>query len=416
MILAKKREALLLADVNDFSNSAPTKRRGSDPRLSNSVTSAEQDGDVLVYVHQVQPQDTLAGVIIRYQCQPVVFRKVNRLWPNDNIQIREHVFLPVEACAIRGKKINTIGPVSEHDISITPASELFKHSSSNTFNICSDSESPSLPLNTIPKHDPEYKHEYFVSIPGIPKNVETARITRRILGFFPPSRRKPQTFSDTDTFLDSPKASLDLPSRLNPISLNASPSRNRPSRPHRSGSGSCFADRLRGPGGVGTLRGSGLGGVANPGPAEDSLNKMFAHHLPSVAPRESFDSVHSASSTRLENVGGVIEEWVRKVGTKLSGSIEPTEAYKQQSRMGDLIELESSTDVIEGHGGAGGGLGQHEGVLCASALDAPVSGRSSRELPKGKGATGATGTEEALLRERFPPRGRMVDAQTNRRR
>jgi LysM repeat protein len=410
MILAKKRDALLLAGLDDnATSSAAHKCRDSDPGLSNFARSVEQDSDAFVYVHKVKAQDTLAGVMIRYQCQPAVFRKVNRLWPNDNIQTREHVFLPVEACAIRGRRID-----GNYESSRPPAPEQSKDISSNHFDLHADGSLGSPSLNTSLDADPEYKHEYFVSIPGIPENVEIARIRRRTLGFFPPSRRKSQTFSDADIYSDSPKASLDVASRLNSISLGAPPSRNRTSRAQRSNSGSYFVDRLKGPGGVGTLRGSGAGGVVSPGPAADSLNKMFAHHLPNVAPRDSFDSVHSASSTGLENFGGVIEGWVRKVGTKLAGSVEGNDAYRQQSRMGDLIELESSGEAMEDQ--EHGGLEHlHGGVVTAS--DGPAPGRSSisRDLLKGREMAGITATEEALLREQFPPRGRMVDAQMNKR-
>ncbi len=414
MVQAKKREALLLAEVNEFPNtSAAHKRRDSDLRVSSSATSAEQDGDALVYVHRVKPQDTLAGVMIRYQCQPAMFRKVNGLWPNDNIQIREHVFLPIEACAVRGRKIDAEASIVNNDVSTSTPAEQLKHNFSRYCDLRTDKLSPSL--SNPPDLDSEYKHEYFVTFPGRTENVEIARMPRRTLGFFPPSRRKSQTLPETDLYTDSPKTSLDIASRHNSISLNSSPSRDRPNRPHRSGSGSYFVDRLKGPGGIGTLRGCGPGGVVNPGPADDSLNKMFAHHLPNVAPRQSFDSVHSASSTGLENVGGVIEGWVRKVGTRIAGSMEPGEAYRQQGRMGDLIELESSDPIEDERSG----LGQHdEGVLGAGAdaFDGPASGRSSRDILKGRGTatTDVTATEEALLRERFPPRGRTVDAQTNK--
>jgi hypothetical protein len=97
----------------------------------------------------------------------------------------------------------------------------------------------------------------------------------------------------------------------------------------------------------------------------------------------------------------------------LTGAVEPAEAYRQRGTgrgrgwMGDLIELESSSDTVEDQ------PREHEGIL--GAVDGPVSARSSRDLKmKGKANAGAnvTATEEALLRERFPPRGRMVDAQT----
>lgn len=416
MVQAKKREALLLA--NEFSSStAPHKRRDSDLKLSHAGNSPEQGEDALVYVHQVKPDDTLAGVMIRYQCQPAVFRKVNRLWPNDNIQIRDRVFLPVEACAIRGRKIETNDTSSAHET----ASAYQQQSQSPAYRsgLHTDPTSPFLPPNKSNNTDPEYTHEYFVSVPNISDNVEIGRIPRRTLGFFPPSRRKSQSFSDADPNTHSPRPSLDVAARLNSLSLNASPSRSRPNRPHRSGSASCFVDRLKGPGGVGTLRGSGMGGgVVNPGPGQDSLNKMFAHRLPNVAPRESFDSVHSASSTGLENVGGVIEGWVRKVGTRLAGTMEPAEAYRRQTRMGDLIELETSGDAVEDQGRA---LDLDEGGGFGDAFDGSASGRPSRDFSgRGRGNANAgvtvTATEEALLRERFPPRGRMVDAQTTHKR
>lgn len=424
LVQAKRREALLLADVDGCRDSSSLyKRRDSDPRLSYPAMHAEQDGDALVYVHKVKPQDTLAGVMIRYQCEPAIFRKVNRLWPNDNIQIRQRVFLPVEACAVRGRKIDGVAPIA-HESHISSAMEKSKPQTSNYDDPRKDNIPPETPLNTNSDIDPGYKHEWFVCIPGIAENVEVARIPRRTLGYFPPPRRKSQTFSDTAiSSSGSAKTSLDLSSHLQSLSLNTSPSRNGPKRLRRSGSGSCFADRLKGPGGVGTLRGSGPGGAVNPGPAEDSLNKMFAHHLPNLAPRESFDSVRSTSSstaTGLENVGGLIEGWVRKVGTKLAGSIDPSEAYRQQSRMADLIELESSGDAPDDgddddERGDGGGPGAQQPKDVAAAFDdVPSTARRSRDHLGGRGGNTAviTATEEALLRQRFPPkcRGRVVDA------
>ena len=103
MVQAKKREALLLASAHiQTDKTGRFKRRDSD---TNICVPSEHDEDALVYVHKVQPADTLAGVMIKYNCQQAVFRKVNRFWPNDNIHIRTHVFLPVEACGVRGKKV-----------------------------------------------------------------------------------------------------------------------------------------------------------------------------------------------------------------------------------------------------------------------------------------------------------------------
>jgi hypothetical protein len=133
-----------------------------------------------------------------------------------------------------------------------------------------------------------------------------------------------------------------------------------------------------------------------PGPAEDPLNRMFAHHLPSVAPpgstprstsratpRESTDSIRSSSSTGLGEVGGAIEGWVRMLGSK---AVAKSEGFRE--RMGDLIELEGTG--MRGEGSAVAGEGEeNRGDMPTLAMNAK---------------------EEALLSERFPPRGRIRDA------
>jgi hypothetical protein len=133
-----------------------------------------------------------------------------------------------------------------------------------------------------------------------------------------------------------------------------------------------------------------------PGPAEDPLNKMFAHHLPSVAPpgftpratpratpRVSTDSMRSNSSTGLGEVGGAIEGWVRKLGGKTG-----TKSEGFRERMGDLIELE------------GTGAREEEGAVVE---EGDEDGGETPTLTM-------NANDEALLRERFPPRGRIRDA------
>jgi hypothetical protein len=76
-------------------------------------------------------------------------------------------------------------------------------------------------------------------------------------------------------------------------------------------------------------------------------------------------------------VSGAIEGWVRKLG----GAKAPRGS--QAGRMGDLIELDTHSDN-------GMGEGDEEG----------------EETP----TVGTTATEEALLNERFPVRGRVRNA------
>jgi len=106
-----------------------------------------------------------------------------------------------------------------------------------------------------------------------------------------------------------------------------------------------------------------------------------------MAPRSSFDSFTSNSSTTgIENVGGAIEGWMRKMASKAATIIEAQP--NSSGGMGDLIELRDSFEI----GGAG------------NADDMPMPQASN--ISKGKGS--ARVDQDALLRERFPPRGRTV--------
>jgi hypothetical protein len=417
MVQAKKREALLLASAPvQADKTGRFKRRDSDADIS---APAAHDEDALVYVHKVGPADTLAGVMIKYNCQQAVFRKVNRFWPNDNIHIRTHVFLPLEACSVRGKKLDDAQEIfdllesDDNSSAVTNTTSLGPPPT--PFDVHKSSDPLSLSLALTSSHDTSsFRHESWVRIPHIAEPVEILRIPRRTLGFFPPARRKSNTFSDASERDDgrrsenTPKSSFDMLRHppTHAASQNASPAR-RPlrTRAHRSSSTTSitrkvtFADRLKGPGGVGSLRSSNMS-TPVPGPAEDPLNKMFAHHLPSVAPpdltpratpratpRVSTDSIRSNSSTGLGEVGGAIEGWVRKLGGKTG-----TKSEGFRERMGDLIELEGtgarheeSALVVDGDGD-GDGDGGETPTLTMNAND------------------------EALLRDRFPPRGRIRDA------
>lgn len=86
MVRAMKRKDLLMADEHLVTDSVGRiKRRNSDERLSSSAPPGENDDrDALIYIHHVKPQDTLAGITIKYSCQQAVLRKANRMWPNDS--------------------------------------------------------------------------------------------------------------------------------------------------------------------------------------------------------------------------------------------------------------------------------------------------------------------------------------------
>ncbi|KAI4274838.1 MAG: hypothetical protein LQ337_003650 [Flavoplaca oasis] len=381
-VQAKKREGLLAANGHVKPNvSGHFKRRDSDERDRGSNPPVEsEDRDMLVYLHRVKPQDTLAGVMIKYNCQPNIFRKTNRLWPNDSIQIRKVVMLPVEACGVKGRKLpdtvktpQMLIDIPDDDFMPTPTHD-YNHSWPSHPKMSNNQEtapssgpsSPSISVTGPEGSEPEWKHDSWVLIDGFVDAVEIARLPRRAIGFFPRSRRKSNSYSDDIS--SPPGSSLDLPRPSHHATSNStsSPRRNNNSRSSNSNFPSLY---LRGPGGVGTLGKD----VHGPGPAPDKLNKIFAAHLPNVAPRESFESTRSnASSSGIENVGGAIENWVRKMTNKAVASVQSPPSSLTGSRNGDVIEL---TDAFE----------------------------VGREFDAGDDEV------EEELRERFPPRGRVFE-------
>lgn len=371
------------------------KRRNSDDANAASVPPNENDNrDALVYLHKVKPEDTLAGVMIKYNCNPNVFRKTNRLWPNDSIQVRKIVVLPVNACGVKGTKIPESGGSVDSlvdgftgEIMPTPTAvqapwgKLHDGPDDKETPLSSIPTSPSISISLSNPEEPAWKHDSWVKIEGFTDAVEIARLSPRTLGYFPRSRRKSTTFSDVET----PPASLDL-SRGN----NQTKSPPAPKTKSRSSSGSF----LQGPGGVGTMGRN----VRSPGPAQDGLNKLFAKHLPDVAPRSSFESATSESShgNGLENIGGAVEGWVRKIATKAAHTVQPgTPAGR--SGTGDLIELsEHAFEIGDNQRG-------------------DESRRNTARSNNAELDTGAwTAEQERLLRERFPPRGRIVETSPRR--
>ncbi|CAE7173710.1 hypothetical protein PTNB73_02533 [Pyrenophora teres f. teres] len=354
LVRAMKRKDLLTANEHMISDSVGrVKRRNSDDQTSVSAPPEEnEDRDALVYIHHVRPQDTLAGLSIKYNCQQAVLRKANRMWPNDSIQIKKEIVLPVDACGVKGRPVQgPDAPPSEHLI----LEELGDSSNSKA----SSSDTQGLPNGwTTPKKKDQdtvsnlsseteapWKHDSWVLLPNDTQPTQIARMPRRALGFFPPARRKSLVYSDAST----PRPSVDLPrssTSTNPLtssplqSLRPRASSNLSSASiqsrQRSTSGQAWG--LHGPGGVGTMGKN----VRCPGPAQDSLNKKFAQYLPNMAPppgQEYFTpwapslldagagtssqyggsgAVTPLSGTGLDfqELGGAIEGWVRKVGTQ----------------------------------------------------------------------------------------------------
>ncbi|KAL4869392.1 hypothetical protein BDV12DRAFT_168070 [Aspergillus spectabilis] len=373
MVQAKKREALLLADTDPtWSLNNRHKRRDSSDQTARLEIDTEQDEEALVYVHQVQPTDSITGVTIRYGCQAAIFRKANGFWPSDSIQGRQTVLLPVDCCSVKGRPVPPQDQVDLLDE--RPSRRSIEDPSGSSLVPASTPEtSPGLSEQTTEPEiegDRVWKHECWVQIDGFPAPVEIGRVPRRSLGFFPRSRRKSLCFSDSEpvrgrvqtptiSTASSPvqKASP-LLNDLNDRLHVGSPGRSRPSGRHRRQQSGL---ELSGTG-VGTLDGS----VNIPGPAMDGLSKFFAQHLPTLTPKQTppnFDILNensstavSNNSTSLDNIGGAVEGWVRKMTARAKSSINdlqqgpsnpPNHGLAQETGrrgLGDLIELDDGVE------------------------------------------------------------------------
>lgn len=376
LVQAKKREALLLADSDPIlSRNFRHKRRDSGDYFDQPL-EPEHEEDALAYIHHVQATDSITGVTIKYGCQPAVFRKANGFWPNDNIQSRKTVLLPVDACTVKGKPVQTketvdlLGPDTEDptDSSIVPvaASAAERPSTTDTLKTGNSCE---VEANRV------WRHESWVQIDGFPAAIEIGRVPRRALGFFPRTRRKSVSYSDAEPALGSsqdttrptsPVGSPQLDSsqgilpRVRSRGENAKPGGTLPGRlQHRRQRSSVHLSGT----GVGTLDRFSTA----PGPAMDGLTQWFSKHMTYLAPPQpppnfrklSFGSestVTSNTSTGLDNLGGAFEGWIRKVATRAKASLSElqqnsaTQQANNRGRstglwgVGDLIEMDDASE------------------------------------------------------------------------
>ncbi|TVY83762.1 Uncharacterized protein LSUE1_G000741 [Lachnellula suecica] len=186
--------------------------------------SAQEDGHALVYVHHVQPQDTFAGIVLRYNCPREVFRKSNGLW-GDSLGFRKTVVLPVDACAIKGRPCESPSDFQGIDLlAPTPGIEdPDPFSNGTTWPPTNETSAARLEDDDQP-----WSHVRWVLIDSSPssKPVEIARMPRKTLGYFPPRRRKSQA---TLSSVSTPRGSVDMnraPGSNDPIgSASSTPSR-----------------------------------------------------------------------------------------------------------------------------------------------------------------------------------------------
>ncbi|KAK1831378.1 Arv1-like family-domain-containing protein [Podospora conica] len=389
------------------------KKRGSDEDLLGSAQQQEA-GDHLVYIHHVTPNDTYAGIVLKYRCREDAFRKANGLWSRDNIQIRKWLALPVDACEIRGRPCEGPSSSSSGKVDLlaktpevedpwgeqTPAPyDFFGNAASN-----GHSDQPKPP----PDDDQPWTHVRWVSIDSCPHPVEIARVPRKALGFFPPRRKKSiQTIST----LSTPRGSVDIPSirgsdtglgspgsssSRRPSVLSARPTINSStgtSRTRVSSIGATGGDEIfkpawmRRPGGVGSMG----RGARTPGPERDYFSTWAQKHIPGMdlgsmpsmsimgsevarigfgnagesraaiveSPFEDGRTAMSAAAgagqgNGLDKAAAAVETWLRGAFAKMPGPGTPVLGPRGRTGpgdgVGDLIEL-TDTNSDDGRGG-----------------------------------------------------------------
>lgn len=448
---AQKRKAMLTGQETSYADTlGKFKRRLSDDRIAASAPPSEgDDRDALAYIHHVQKSDTLAGITIRYNISAHMLRKANRMWPNDSVQMRKTLFLPVDACGVKGKpataaEMDLLGSESEA-LSTLQAEEVPTPTAANPTpnglnhnslqynrdrtNSASTHTTTSAASTSV-TGEAEWQHESWVLLPNTTAPVQIVRLPRRTLGYFPPARRKSNSCSD----LDTPSSSLEL-SRSNTTDLFNVPSSPRnqlaPERPRRRASNAnngYFPSYLTGPGGVGTMDRN----VRCPGPAQDGLNKMWAKHLPDVAPPRNQKALYQpdlplytdvptplgsgavtpayphgggggSGGLHFQDIGGSIESWVRRLATKststpggrsLAARVSVGTPGKGAGGIGDLIEMTDEFEIggddhEEDSRGRQGSV-EHEqrhGTSATSYFDSAAGGGAvSRERRVGKSA------------------------------
>ncbi|KAF5025186.1 hypothetical protein F66182_2762 [Fusarium sp. NRRL 66182] len=366
------------------------KRRNSDE----SAPEQPQPQEYLVYIHKVEPGDTYAGLILRYQCREDAFRKANGLWTRDSVQVRKWLTIPIDACDIRGRPCDSPSWHNSHGVDLlapTPAAEESSQATHDDFFSRPTNGTPSGAQQTE-EEDKPWTHVRWVKIDSFPQPVEIARVARNAMGYFPPRRKKSIRTIST---LSTPRQSLELYS--NPPGSTGTSSRRQSSLGHRpqlsgtvtsspgrgaaSDGGETLPAWMRRPGGVGSM---GMSTRA-PGPDKDYLTTWTKKHLPgltlegipsmsimgSETARFGFKAGESssivenhqgdgrdASSTAqqgngLDKAAAAVETWLRgalsrKPSTQLD-RIRGTPEGRPE-RNGDLIEL---TDTASDDGGAG---------------------------------------------------------------
>ncbi|KAI2781938.1 Arv1-like family-domain-containing protein [Daldinia loculata] len=312
------------------------KRRNSDETAQGAAEVVEEQ---LVYLHHVQPTDTYAGIVLRYRCQEHAFRKTNGLWSRDNIQVRKHLMIPVDACELKGRPCDPPSQYSQKvDLLATTPMTVDLRSpitsppqSRQTHDSYFDSISgKSAGFPTQGDEELPWTHVRWVKLDFFQEPVEIVRVSRKSMGYFPPRRKK--SVHTVSTF-STPRHSLDLSKAVtntsevfeSPAQLSSRRQSSISARPAAASLGAPSPARsrvtslgeadsvpawMRRPGGVGSMGRS----VKAPGPAKDYLNTWVNKTLPGLGidsmPSMSVmgsETAHFGFNKAAEETAGIVE-------------------------------------------------------------------------------------------------------------
>lgn len=354
------------------------KRRNSDEHN----TSRRHQEDYLVYIHHVQPEDTYAGLILRYKCGEDAFRKANGLWSRDSLQTRKWLTIPVDACDLRGRPCDPPPSQPTHQVTSSSNKENCNSAETGTHDdfYSRSSKAPDGEEGQLDDNKP-WTHVRWVEIDSLPAPVEIGRVAWGAMGYFPPRRRK--SLRTTSSF-STPRQSIEV-SQTGPASVDGmSPRRlsslsNRPQMPgtplfNRNRPGSDSPDTrplwMRRPGGVGTMGKN----VKSPGPDSDYINTWAQKNIPGLSidgpsmsimasetahfgfSKESGELVESPfeegrdaasvsrQGTGLDRAAAAVETWLRGALAKAPG----TPLIMARSRSGsNQLGVDGTGDLIE---------------------------------------------------------------------
>lgn len=320
--------------------------------------------DILVYVHQVKPTDTMEGVVIAFNIPPGALRKANGMWSHDSVQSRRTLLLPIDECQVKGKLVDLLGPTSENETAQQVEIEGMKTGAT--------SEEPAQGEET------PYKHESYVTIEGIGQ-VEIARLARNKLSHFPPRRRKGTSTRRLSGFGDLPNTSslLDQSSLLDLLEEPSSPTN--VFRGMTPGVGELHPQYNQNSHNLGSVKtGFGPGPGAALGPETFTLRTL--------------GEMANDTAVGLENIGGVVEGFVRKWTAKAQDFVG-----------GDLIELTQRLGFeIEEEGESRGGEAMSRGGSVGSSGSSSSRGTVAGMENGGSGSARDGGSK--VVRERLTRR------------